>query len=146
MWTDIVQAIASVGSLTIAVIGFAFVIVQIRQLKNAIQSDTHSKLYSEDFEWVKILLEYPQLRPYFYDDQDITSDHQDYSRVLGIAELICTHFEHAVLQMENLPTHIVPRWHQYIRSLYNRSPIVRRHLKENEGWYSDRLMSILSQT
>lgn len=142
-WTDVLQALASVGGLAIAAIGFWFVIVQLRQVRTSIESDTHSKLYVEDFEYTKILFEHPEFQKYFRASAEIQADHPSYAQIEQLAELICTHFEHVVLQMENLPEHIRPRWLDYMRSIFSTSPILRVHLRSNRQWYSERLHAAL---
>jgi hypothetical protein len=141
---EIIQAITTVGSLAIAILGFAVVIYQIRQIKQALHSDTHSKLYAEDFDWAKLIIEYPELRPYFYENQEINEETINSTRARTLAELLCVHFEHVVLQMENLPSHIKPRWEDYIRGICSTSPAIRAHLKTHPDWYSDRLHRLLS--
>jgi len=142
--TDLLQIVSSLGGLLVAVAGFGLVIYQIHQVKHAIYGDTHSKLYSEDFEWVKIFLDHPEIRPYFYANKEITEMDSDYPLTLTVAELLASHFEHVVLQMENLPTHISPRWEDYIKGLYKTSPIIRKHLTEKSSWYSKKLFTILT--
>jgi hypothetical protein len=142
-WVEITQAITSMGSLGVAVCGFAVVIYQIRQIQKALHSDTHSKLYSEDFDWAKLIIQYPELRPYFYENQEIREDTPDSARARTLAELLCAHFEHAVLQMENLPSHIKPRWEDYMRGICATSPAIREHLKAHSDWYSERLHQLL---
>jgi len=142
-WTDVLQALASVGGLAVAAIGFWFVIVQLRQVRTSIESDTHSKLYVEDFEYIKILFEHPELQKYFRASAEIQTEHPDYVQVEELAELICTHFEHVVLQMENLPEHVRPRWLDYMHSIFSTSPILRKHLLGNRRWYSEKLHAVL---
>lgn len=141
-WTDVVQALASVGMLVAAVIGFWAVFVQLRQVRVSLESETHSKLYAEDFEWCKILLEKPQMCPYFR-GSEISPDDPLYAQVDELAGLLCAHFEHILLQLENLPPHIRPRWLDYMRGIYNSSPITRDHLRRNRDWYSEKLISAL---
>jgi hypothetical protein len=142
-WTAVLQAIGAIGSLVVAVIGFVVVIRQVRQVRQALHGDTHSKLYTEVGELLKLFLVYPDLRGYFYSGRQITTEDPEYNRVYLLAEAFVGHFEHVVLQEENLPDHIRPRWIQYIQDMYSTSPIICQHMTESAGWYSDRLHEIV---
>jgi hypothetical protein len=142
-WTDVLQSLASVGGLAIAAIGFWFVIAQLRQVRISIESDTHSKLYAQEFEYTKILFEHPEFQKYFRASAEIRTDHPNHAQVEQLAELFCTHFEHVLLQMENLPEHIRPRWLDYMCSIFSTSPILRKHLQDNRQWYSEKLRAVL---
>jgi len=135
-WTDIAQAITGLA-------GFAVVIFQLRDLKNAAYGETHSRLYGEDYEAVKLFIEHPSLRPYFYDNVEPDADSPDRQLADTAAELYAVHFEHIMLQMDNLPENIRQPWRDYIRGMYERSPVVRRHLREHESWYSDALHALV---
>ena len=45
-WTNECQAIRAIGSLAVSIIGFAVLLYQLRQLRRSMQTDTHSKLYT----------------------------------------------------------------------------------------------------
>src|SRR5712691_11830474 len=94
-WTADVQAIASI-------IAFVVVIYQIRQLQRTIRSDTHSKLYSHYLEVTKLLLQKPQLRPYFYGGKVLDNSVPDQADIRQEIEVMCEVFlgllEHAVVQ------------------------------------------------
>ena len=135
-WTDIVQAVTSLA-------GFAVVIYQLRGLRNATYGETHSRLYGEDYEAVRLFIDHPALRPYFYDNVEPDRASPDYAPANTAAELYAVHFEHIMLQMENLPDAIRQPWRDYIRGMYDRSPVVRRHLDEHPSWYSDDLRALV---
>jgi hypothetical protein len=135
-WTDVVQAVISLA-------GFAVVIYQLWQLQNATHGETHSRLYGEDYEAVRLFIDHPELRPYFYNDVEPNPASPDYTRALTAAELYAVHFEHILMQMNNLPEDIRKPWRDYIKGMYARSPIVRRHLQENRDWYSTDLHDLV---
>lgn len=159
-YTDLIQTICSILSVGIAIWGFILIYIQIKQLKKSIHGDTHCKLYTEEFDCLKIFLEYPYFRPYFYDNKNITTEelqkihdcnklNEDleniHGRVQTIAELFITHFEHVILQLENLPDHIKPSWTAYIKKMYSTSPILKKHLLKNKKWYSKKLYKYLTK-
>jgi hypothetical protein len=143
-WIDVTQAISSVGGLLVAILGFGVVIFQLSQFKRSLHAETHSRLYGEDYEAIKLFLAYPTLRPYFYENKAPEAGSSDYALAFTAAEMYCVHFEHIMLQMGNLPQEIQPAWRAYIQTMYNSSPAIRQHFQDNKGWYSDRLKAVLS--
>jgi hypothetical protein len=144
-WPNVVQAIAAVGGLVVAIIGFWALIAQLRQVHRSLESEAHSKLYSEDFAWCDNLLQNPELRPYFRERKPIDQNDPLFGQADELAGLLCVHFEHILLQLENLPPHIGPRWLDYIRGVIAQSPITQSHLASNPSWYSPMLLSVAGQ-
>lgn len=142
-WTNVCQAVCAIGSLGVAVIGFAALFYQLVQLRRSVQSDTHGKLYTEDYSVVQLFLSECALRPFFYSNKPISEDDPNYSKAAIVAELLCSHFEHIILQEPNLPEHIRPRWDAYVRAMYAQSPIIRDHLRDNKDWYSEQLHELV---
>lgn len=119
--------------MVVTVAGFYFLWLQVGTLKSTIQSDTHSKLYSEDSELLKLLYLNPEMRPYIYgnralpsqsDDED-KADRRRRDKVEALAELYCSHFEHIMLQLDNLPHVVQQSWVDYVRYIYTRSPAIQ---------------------
>ena len=136
-WTAVVQAVGAVAAVVVGVLGFLFVWFQIRGLKQALHSDTHSKIYTEDFEILKLFVDKPHLRPYFYDNVEVMSGSADEAAVQTIAEMWCCHFEHVMLQLDNLPKFIRQSWLDYARYMTDCSPAIRACFKKlrNKGLY-----------
>jgi len=124
-WTAVVQAVGAVAAVVVGILGFLFVWVQIRGLKQALNSETHSKVYAEDFEIIKLFVDKPHLRPYFYEKVEIKPGSTDEAAVQTIAELWCCHFEHVMLQLNYLPKVIRQSWVDYARFVYKSSPAIR---------------------
>ncbi len=147
-WTDVLQAIGAIVSVFVSVLGFAFLWVQIQGLNRALHSETHGKIFAEDFDIAKIFLERPRLRPYFYGNVEIQKDDVDYGMVETIAELYVCHFEHVMLQSKYLPTDIRQSWLEYVRYLYRSSPPIRDcyFCMRKEGVYTERMDRFLFGT
>jgi hypothetical protein len=142
-WTDAVQAIVSV-------VGFIVIIIQLRQLKLSLQSDTHSKLYTHYLEMIKLFLEKPELRPYFYEGKAIQQSVPNHARtrqeqeVEVMCEIMLSVFEHAVMQEKNLPKDSRDNcWEAYVRERYNGSPELKRFFEANRTWYAKALSDLL---
>jgi hypothetical protein len=142
-WTDIAQAVAAGASVFVAVVGFVIVIRQVRQVRQALHSETQSRLYAEVNELLKVFFAYPELRPFFYEGRAMDRTHADYDRTWMLAGAFVAHFEHVVLQENNLPEQIRPHWVKYIQGMYATSPIIRQHMADNADWFSMRLHEIV---
>jgi hypothetical protein len=141
-WTSDVQAIASI-------IGFVVVIYQIWRLKLTIQGDTHSKLYTHYLEVTKLLLQKPELRPYFYEgktlDAKLPADAELRQQVEMMSEVFLGLLEHAVLQRKNLPGDSWNNcWKAYVRERYTTSPELARFFRANQKWYAKALCEALT--
>ncbi len=124
-WTSIVQAVCAIAGVLVGILGFIFVWIQIRGLTQALNSEAHSKCYTEDFEIVKLFVDNPHLRPYFYDNVEVQPGSPDEASVKTIAELWVCHLEHVWLQLEYLPKKIRKSWADYAHYLYRYSPAIR---------------------
>ncbi len=90
-------------------------------IQRAIQSDTHSKLYTHYLEVTKLLLQKPQLRPYFYGGKVLDKSVPDQADIRQEIEVMCevflSLFEHAVVQKNNLPGDSWQNcWRAYVKS------------------------------
>jgi hypothetical protein len=120
-WTAVVQAVGAVATVVVVL----FVWLQMRGLKQALHSETHSKLYAEDFEIIKLFVDRPHLRPYFYKNVEVNPGSPDEAVVHTIAELWCCHLEHVRLQLDCVPKMIRQSWADYAKFLYKSSPAIR---------------------
>jgi hypothetical protein len=135
-WTTWVEIGVAIAGCALTIGGFFIVI-------RALHGDTHSKLYVEDVEILKVFLEHDKLRPYFYEGKSVDEQDQKHcGMVHTLAETFSTHFEHVLLQTKNLPKHIRPRWKDVIKSFLRTSPAIRQHIEENKDWYSSDLVEI----
>lgn len=130
-WTATAQALGSVATVVVGIAGFIFVWLQIRGLRQALQSEANAKIYAEDADIMKIFIGKPHLRRYFFDNAEAPPEGSpDYDEVRTIAHLTCCHFEHVLLQLNNLPEFVRQGWVDYARYLYQRSPVIRSSYPE----------------
>lgn len=145
-WTDVVQAIAAIGSLLIAVVGFLILIFQIKQLERAIRGDTQSGLYAHTFEIMKFIADSPQIRPYFYDGKELRAGDESYDLVMTATEIVADFFEHVVLQKANLPDEVWQKWCLQIQKTYSNSPALQEYYAKNKLAYSMDVVSLCEQS
>jgi hypothetical protein len=138
-WTDVVQAIAAIAGVVVALGGFVIIIYQIVQLERAVRGDTHSKLYSQGFEVVRFFADNAEVRPYFYEGKPVTGAEPEYGKISLCAELMADYLEHIALQKPNLPEDVWLRWVAYIRDRLRSSPFLVRYLQTHKDQYSEEL-------
>src|SRR5436190_6704917 len=115
---------------------------QVEVMLEQAREDVHERLYSQSLEIMKFFAEHPEVRPYFYDNQPLTSAGSELERlrVLSTAEMVSGFMELVALQIDHQPAAIQPRWRAYLLDSYNSSAVVRSHLAECEAWYADDLL------
>jgi hypothetical protein len=102
-WTDVAQALGSVGACLIALFGVLAVLKQIKQIKAALHGDTHATLFSQNFEILKLFSDHPEIRPYFYANQEILEGQEHYDQAFITAIVVADYLETVALQRSNMP-------------------------------------------
>lgn len=145
-WTDKVQAMCGVLTLVATIIGFIFLSIQITQAKHALQASAHTAIYAQIQTIDQIFVDKPSLRKFFYDNYDFPADatEKEKEAVVPVADVMQDFFEHVTLQRENLPENKWPLWLKYMRFVYDNSPVMRRHLKENAAMYDPEYVKLIT--
>jgi hypothetical protein len=142
LWTDTAQAIGSIAAAIITTLGFGFVIYQIRQTNRNMHSSTFNAIFSQSTEITRFFIENPGLRPFFYDNVDVSDTDERYGKLIALAELVADAFQHILLQSDNFPESVKPKWIAYMKYIYDNSPVLRRHLRSHGTWYTNEFMSM----
>ncbi len=145
MSLDALQMFASLGGLVIATIGLPLLYVQLRDVKRTLRSSTHAAIYQQAADVRAHLVEYPQLRRYFFDGVDINADHPEYDRVVTLAELFLNYLEHIAVLGDSFGRENRPALARFTRTTLARSPILQRHLAANRASYSDALQRYIER-
>ena len=114
IWTDIAQAIGSVVSCLIGIIGFYVVAKQLKQVDKAIRKEALESLYGRVYEIQQVVLQDPQLRPFFYDNKPLPEDTDTLNKLLVLSEMVLDFYELITLQKEFMPSdplHVVGNIH-----------------------------------
>jgi hypothetical protein len=146
----IIAAVAGVlGVILGAVIGGVFALMatkrQIEVMMIQSRGDVNERLYSQSLEILRFFAENPELRPYFYDNKDLsrTESELEKLKVLSTAEMVGGFMELVALQVAEQPADIQPRWKAYIVDGYNSSVVLREHLSTCTAWYADDFLKLL---
>ena len=105
----------------------------------------HERLYSQSLEIMKFFAENPEMRPYFYDNKNLSAagNEMEKLKVLSTAEMVSGFMELVALEIKQQPLEIQPRWKAYVADTYNSSGVIRDHLAECQAWYAEDLLRLL---
>ena len=138
---DNIQVFVALAGLILAVVGLPILYVQLRELQRSVRSSAHAALYAQSANVRAHLVTYPHLRKYFFEGAEISRGHDDYERVVTIAELFLNTLEHIAVTTESFGRSNRASLEQFVRHTLDRSPIMRQRLGENRADYSPALLS-----
>lgn len=139
MTTDTLQVLVSIGGLVLAAVGLPLLYLQLRDVQRSLRSTAHAAIYNQAADMRAHLVEHPHLRKYFFDNVEISPEHEDYERVVTIAELFLNYLEHIAVLGDSFGAKNRPALNRFSSIALKRSPILQQHLAENRESYSDAL-------
>lgn len=138
------EAITSFGTMFISLVGFGFIIYQIRQVNKSIRNSTMNTIHSRAFENMKILFENPEIRPYFYEGKKYKkNDKVDYQKILIFAEFVADYFQQILLQSDTMNKESQKKWNFFIQDIICNSPELQKHLFKNKEWYTKEIIECI---
>jgi hypothetical protein len=144
-WTDVVQALASLGGLLVTLGGFLFVIRQVGQIERSIRKDTNATLCAQSIEILKEMARCPPCYACFYENAPLPDDEKVKVEVLCICEMIANYLDNVASQHDNLPGPVWERWNCFIRDTIAGSQIVQEHFRKFRNWYSPELIAYVDR-
>jgi hypothetical protein len=147
--TILATIVGLVGGILGAVIGGVFALKatkrQVEVMLEQARGDVNERLYGQSLEILKFFAENPELRPYFYDNKELSgaSNEIERLRVLSTAEMVGGFMELVALQIDAQPAEIQPRWKAYLADQYRSSAVLRSHIDDCRGWYADDFLRLL---
>lgn len=141
--------LCSLLGLLVAIIGFYFIVRQIKQVNSSIKSNTNNSLYSLTIDINKFLIENPNLRPYFYGDAegkqlDYDFNHPHFHQIETLADIYITFWEYIFEERNNLGEELFRTWEKWIQDIYNKSPAIQKHIRTSKKWYKKSFVQSLS--
>jgi hypothetical protein len=136
---------AIIGSILGGVFALKATKRQVEVMLEQARGDVNERLYSQSLEIMRFFAENPEVRPYFYDNKDLSKaeTEREKLKVLSTAEMVSGFMELVALQLAQQPEDIQPRWKAYIIDGYNSSSVMREHLAACTGWYADDFLRLL---
>ena len=133
-------------SLVAVVISLSSVVYQVQQnllVREQNEIAVHGMLIERNARLLELLLENPDTRPFFYDNQPLPNDNPRLQgQALTLAEMWTDFFEQVMIQSENLPEDMAPTWTNYARDMHSSSTAIQVYFDENCGWYHVRLRQL----
>jgi hypothetical protein len=143
MATENPQLIVSIIGLLIAAVGLPLLYMQLSGLRKSILTATHAAMYQQAAEFRAHLIQYPHLRKYFFDGWEIEPEDAEYARVVTLAEIFLNYLEHIAVLGDSFGMQNRPALDRFTQVAFERSPILRQHLSQNQASYSDSLHRFL---
>ncbi|MDX2648458.1 hypothetical protein PV341_33790 [Streptomyces sp. PA03-1a] len=144
-WTDKAEAFAAVIGSTVALVGLVSVVVQLRHVTEGLRSSARQATYGIGVQIKLTLIEYPHLRPFFFEDAPVPANHPDASRIASLAELYCIYFQEIMEQSHNVSPRNRAAWHSLVRSMYETSPPIRLQFERRLSWYATELHEVVER-
>lgn len=82
-----------------------------------------------------VFVEYPHVRPYFYDGKSLTRDDPNYHRAHAVAELMLDVFEWIWHRREGITEVDRQAWADYVGSMFALSPVLRAYHLSHLAWH-----------
>lgn len=139
----VLEVYISTLALVLAAIGLPLLYVQLRDVKRSMRAGAHAAIYSQASDVRGHLVEYPNLRRYFFDGAEIEPDHDEYARVVTIAELFLNYLEHMAVMQDAFGEANRPSLDRFCDEMLSSSPILRQRLADGRSLYSQVLVQRL---
>lgn len=141
-WVDAIQTVAAAAA-------FIFILYQIHHLRRAMLAGAHDRLEAHYVDVLRIIVEKPYLRPYFYEsapyERSSDPDGTLRAEIDTVSECFLGLIEHASLQRRNLLDDTWEScWLPYARERLRKSPEMRTFLLQNRDWYTEGMHELLS--
>jgi hypothetical protein len=141
-------------SLLVQAVGYLLVIlwllaawVQLRQLSEQNRMLVHQEREGSTLGLDRVFIEYPELRPYFYEEKDIAKEDPLYNRVVAVAEMHLDTFDYALKHAEDFQNYepFPGSEKVWMQDMFRKSPILRHYLQTKKAWYSERLQDLVKE-
>ncbi len=111
---------------------------QIKYQGDAIRASVIQGITTQMLTIDQVFVEYPQLRPFFYEDNvPFPKDHPEYGRALSAAEMLVDLIDCVVSLKDHMRADIdQPGWHEYAYELYTQSVPLRNYVNRYKDWYT----------
>jgi hypothetical protein len=119
------------------IVTLLFLVRQTKFLSEALKASLFAPLDARQFDILKIFIDAPDLRPYFYDGAPTPPrDSSEYARVMAVAEYILDFFAAILIQRKMYGKIVAGDWWQaYMIDSFANSPALRELLDSRETWY-----------
>lgn len=143
MWTDVVQAVAAVGTLLATMFGFVYVARQIKLVRRGLNAQANAGLSEQSLSILSFIAEHPETYDYLYNNKRLIEGDANAVAVQCLCEMVANYCDLVVAMLPDLAPEVVERWKRFIIDTASCSPALRNHLNHHRLWYSDELLTLL---
>lgn len=141
----IISALGAIILPIITIAGFLLVIKQLKDAREALETQTREQVYQASLGILNMFIEHPGLRPYFYDRVQLPTHEPERSKVLASCEIMGDHWENILLSKKSLDKETLTVWEDYMVGIYNTSPALAYFFLHEGYRYSDNFLQRLHQ-
>ena len=127
---EILNIIATV----ISIISLIAVLFQSIILKVTIDNQIYSSFISNSVELDKILIEYPDIRKYVYDNEPVTDQTPDLDRIMSVVELAIDITENIEVYKKYIPKSRYDGWIQFVKDIES-TCAYQYYMKKYSSWF-----------
>ena len=140
-WADAFQGLGTAAAAMISLVGFVFVIRQLRYTRQAIESQTQAQIYGMGLEAYKVFIEHPELGRYLYDGAPLPAAGDERHKVISAFEMFCDYFEYIVLQEGAVAAEVRDSWIRYMEKTFRHSAALQEFIATNREQYTPQLLA-----
>lgn len=123
-------------AVSVALVALVFAWMQTRHMNRSLEVVTYNGSTDLTLQLDRVFIEYPELRPYFYDGQSPTgSDIELRQRVAAVAEFALDVLECIWDHRDKYSEPDTKSWKKWIGDLIGTSPTMRDLYAEHTDWY-----------
>jgi len=118
----------------------------------SMKSSMYAIVNTQTLEMDKVFLERPHLRPYFYDNEDLSKirDKKTLREVMSVAEYQLDFFDLVMTQLDYIPTdkdspEDKVTWKKYIVDSFANSPALCKRIADDPDWYMTSLVTLSTE-
>lgn len=138
-----IEATMSLGAVIVSIIGFVFVVYQLRQNRLAMEENVHAQVYNIGHNVYATLSNNSEIYPYFYSSIGIPDDDELRSQVYITAEMLADFFEYIIHGRDVMAESLRVGWIVYMQKMYQRSLCFREYVHNNQESYSGKFIATL---
>ena len=117
---------------------------QSKYVADSLTSANYAALATFMFRVEQAFIDFPELRPYFYEGEPADEQNPDYPRILAVAANKLGYFSYLLILSDRFPQLWPPNWWaKYIEEGFVTSPIMRQYVRKYREMYHSELYRLM---
>lgn len=134
---ELIQGIVGVLGFLGLVVSVGLLIMQTRIAARATRAGVYQNVLVQMIDIDLFFIDHPELKPFFYNNMEISEEHPDYDRVLSVAEMLVDFIDGVFVLAPSMPEYPWHTWERYFRDLFASSPVLRKYWALYGDWYPE---------